>query len=73
MKAKIEIECKNPQKIIDSIQPDVDDNDKFEIKMKKDNDKIVLNIESKDIAGMMAAVNSYLKFIRTLDDLEEIE
>ncbi len=73
MKAEIEVECKDPEKVIESIEPDIDKTEKFEVQLEADQDKIKLKIKAKDIAGMLAAINSYLRLIRTSKDLEEIK
>jgi len=73
MKAEIEIDCKEPERIIESLKPDADDTDKFNVTMKTGKEKLTLIIDSKDITGLLAAVNSYLRMIKTLTDLEEIK
>lgn len=64
LKAELEIECKNPDIIVKSIEPDIDVKDKFDVKIEA-NEKIKVVIESKDITGLLAGVNSYLRLIRT--------
>jgi tRNA threonylcarbamoyladenosine modification (KEOPS) complex Pcc1 subunit len=73
MKTEIEIPCKEPDKIIRSLKPDIDHNEKFDINIKKNKDGIKITIESKEISGSLAAINSYLKMVKTLKDLEEIK
>ncbi|MBU3905099.1 MAG: hypothetical protein KJ906_03050 [Nanoarchaeota archaeon] len=73
MKAKIEIECKEPQKVINSIEPDMDQNEKFEAKLETDDNKIKLTVKSDEISGLLAGINSYLRLIKTTNDLEEIK
>lgn len=71
MKAEIEIECKNPDTIIKSINPDIEAK-KFDVKLENKNDKLILIIESKDITGLLAGINSYIRLIRTAIDTMEI-
>jgi len=71
MKAEIEIECKNPDTIIKSINPDIEAK-KFDVKLENKNDKLILIIESKDITGLLAGINSYIRLIRTAIDAMEI-
>lgn len=73
MKAKIEIECKNPKNVIKSIEPDMDQNDKFEAKLEADDKELKLTIKSDEIPGLLAGINSYLKLIKTTSDMEEIK
>ncbi len=73
MKAEIEIECKEPEKTIKSIQPDADKTEKFESEMKAAKGKINIKIKSDDIPGLLAGINSHLRLIKTTKDLEEIE
>jgi len=72
MKAEIEIECKNPEIIVKSLKPDIEDIKKFDVKLKPENDKLLLLIESKDITGLLAGINSYIKLIRTAIDVMEV-
>lgn len=73
MKTEIDIPCKEPDKIIKSLKPDIDHNEKFELDIKKEKNGIKLKIKSDDISGSLAAINSYLKMIKTMIDLEEIK
>jgi len=65
MKAEIEIECKKPDIVIKSIRPDVEEVKKFNVKIEAENNKIKLEIEADDIAGLLAGINSYMRLIRT--------
>lgn len=71
MKAELEIECKNPELIIKSLKPDIDESS-FMVKLKANKDKLLLNIESKDLSGLLAGINSYARMIRALKDVEVI-
>ncbi|MDD5417170.1 MAG: KEOPS complex subunit Pcc1 [Candidatus Aenigmarchaeota archaeon] len=72
MKAEIIIDCKDPEIIIKSIKPDMDVNGKFDVELKKEKNALKLVVESKDMSGLLAAINSYLKMIKTLKELEEM-
>ena len=63
MKAKIEIPCLHAEAVIQAIAPDIDENQKFNISIEAD-DKIKLKIEAKDISGLLAGINSYMKLIK---------
>ena len=73
MKAKIELECKDPQNVIKSIKPDMDQNQKFEVKLEADDNKVKLTVKSNEISGLLAGINSYMRLIKTANDLEEIK
>jgi tRNA threonylcarbamoyladenosine modification (KEOPS) complex Pcc1 subunit len=65
MKSEIEIECKNSQAVVKALRPEVDKTKKFSVSIKAEKGKIVLRVESKDISGMLAGVNSYVTLIKT--------
>jgi tRNA threonylcarbamoyladenosine modification (KEOPS) complex Pcc1 subunit len=71
MKAEIEIECKDPDIVIKSINPDIEAK-KFDVKLENKNNKLILIIESKDITGLLAGLNSYIRLIRTAINTMEI-
>jgi len=73
MKAEIEVDCENPEMVIKSIEPDMDKNNKFEVKLEAKKDKIEIKIKAKDTAGLLAGINSYLRLIKTTKDMEEIK
>ena len=72
MKAEIEINCKEPGKILRSLRPDTEELNKFEIKLVADKDKLRLSVEAKDIPGILAGINSYMRLIRVAIDAMEI-
>jgi tRNA threonylcarbamoyladenosine modification (KEOPS) complex Pcc1 subunit len=71
MKAEIEIECREPETVIKSISPEIDAK-KFDAKLEESGDKLTLTIESEDMTGLLAGINSYMKLIRTAINIEEI-
>jgi tRNA threonylcarbamoyladenosine modification (KEOPS) complex Pcc1 subunit len=71
MKAEIEIECKEPDTVIKSVSPELEAR-KFDVKLEDKKDRIILTIESKDITGLLAGINSYMKLIRTAISVKEI-
>lgn len=71
MKAEIEIECKEPDMIIKAVSPEIEAK-KFDVKLEDKKDKIMLTIESKDMTGLLAGINSYMKLIRTAISMKEI-
>ena len=71
MKAEIEINCKDPDTVIKSINPEIEAK-KFDVKLEDKEEKVILTIESKDITGLLAGINSYMKLIRTAISVKEI-
>ena len=71
MKAEIEIECKEPDMIIKAVSPEIEAK-KFDVKLEDKKDKIMLTIGSKDMTGLLAGINSYMKLIRTAISMKEI-
>lgn len=68
MKATIQVECKEPETIIKSMQPEIEDAIKFDADLKAENDRLILTIESKNISGLLAGINSYMRLIRVAKD-----
>ena len=71
MKAEIEINCKKPDIVIKSVSPELEAK-KFDVKLEDKKDKIILTIESKDMTGLLAGINSYMKLIRAAISVKEI-
>ena len=72
MIAKIEIECQNPDMIIKSLEPDVDKQEKFNVKLDSNKNKILLTVESKEVSGLLAGINSYTRLIKPAIGVENI-
>ena len=73
MKATIEVECKNPEIVIKSLKPEIDDSIKFDVKAESVNDKLILTVEAENISGLLAGINSYMRLIRVAKDgMEEL-
>ena len=72
MKAEIEIECKYPEIVKKSLEPDIEETKKFDVKLKDEKNKLLLVIQSNDIAGLLAGINSYIRLIRTAIETSEV-
>jgi len=68
VKATIEVECKNPEIVIKSLKPEIDDSIKFDVKAESVNDKLILTVEAENISGLLAGINSYMRLIRVAKD-----
>ena len=73
MKALIEVECSEPEKILLAIQADAEPTEKFSCDLKSEKEKIILEVESKDISGLMAGINSNLKLIKLAGEVSELD
>jgi tRNA threonylcarbamoyladenosine modification (KEOPS) complex Pcc1 subunit len=71
MKAEIEIECKEPQIVIKSLKPDEEELKKFDVELKAEKNKVKIEIEAKDIPGLLAGINSYLRLVKVAIDAME--
>jgi tRNA threonylcarbamoyladenosine modification (KEOPS) complex Pcc1 subunit len=71
MKAEIEIECGNPETVIKSIRPDIEAK-RFKVNLEGKDGKVILTVESEDISGLLAGINSYIRLIRTAINTEAI-
>ena len=72
MKAIIELECKKPLLVARALEPEADENKKFEASVKTSKKSLLLTVESKDISGLLAGINSYVMLARTsINSLEE--
>ena len=71
MKAEIEIECKRPDLIVKALEPETEETKKFDIKIRAEKDRIKLELEAKDISGLLAGINSYMRLVKTsIDGME---
>lgn len=64
MKAKIEIECENPEIVIKAIKPDMDEQ-RFRVELKANDNKIKIKVKAKDISSLLAGINSYVRLIKS--------
>jgi len=71
MKAEIEIECKEPETVIKSLSPDNESIEKFDVKLESGKNKIKIKVEAKDIPGLLAGINSYLRLVKVSIDAME--
>jgi tRNA threonylcarbamoyladenosine modification (KEOPS) complex Pcc1 subunit len=73
VRAELEIECADPQVVIRSIGPDMGANEKFTASLKPGKGSLKLTVESKDMVGLLAGINSYGRLIKTSTDVEGLE
>ena len=71
MKAEIEIDCKDPEIIIKSLNPDNEELKKFDVSLQSEKNKIKIKVQAKDIPGLLAGINSYLRLVKLANDTME--
>lgn len=64
MKAKIEIECKRPKIVARALGPEASDTKKFTAKIKATEKSLLIEIDSDDISGLLAGINSHVTLAR---------
>lgn len=72
MRAEIELECKQPGVVAKSLKPDMEELNKFDVKLKPGKGKLTLEVKAEDVSGLLAGINSYMKLIRVAIDATEI-
>jgi tRNA threonylcarbamoyladenosine modification (KEOPS) complex Pcc1 subunit len=72
MRAEIEINCKKPQIVVKSLEPEIEDTKKFKVDISSSKEAVKIRVESDDISGLLAGINSYITLIRTsINSMEE--
>jgi tRNA threonylcarbamoyladenosine modification (KEOPS) complex Pcc1 subunit len=72
MKAVIEIECKSPELVAKALKPEIGEEKRFRASIEANKSGIALAIESQDISGLLAGINSYVTLARTsINAMEE--
>jgi len=69
--AEVKIETENPQMVLDSLKPDMDDANRFSVIASTSGKSLVFKIEANDIAALKAALNSYLRLVQVAQGLED--
>ena len=72
MKAEIELDCTNPELVIKSLKPDTEALNKFDVRLTATKGKLKLRVKAKDISGILAGMNSYMRLIRVAIEATEI-
>ncbi len=71
--AEIKIEAENPKQVIKSLKPDMVKAPRFEVKLVPSENHVILKINADDLTAMRAAVNSYIRLINTLKEVDKLE
>ena len=65
----LNIELENPKTVLKALQPDIENTERFEIEIKALQKHLNLQIKAKDLTAMQAALNSYLRLINTIKEV----
>jgi tRNA threonylcarbamoyladenosine modification (KEOPS) complex Pcc1 subunit len=73
VRAELEIGCKDPELVLKSIGPDLGGSGRFTASLKAAKKSVKLTVESGDLTGLLAGVNSYARLIKTSTDIDDLE
>jgi tRNA threonylcarbamoyladenosine modification (KEOPS) complex Pcc1 subunit len=73
VRAELCIECTNPDVVVRAVRPDVGETGRFTASLKAAEKSVKLIIESRDVTGLLAGVNSYVRLIKTSTDICDLE
>lgn len=69
MKAIIELDVNDPDTILNSLKPDIEQTKRFQVEFKKEDKKILMYVKASDITALLAGLNSYMRLIKTSMEL----
>ena len=69
---EIRIKIKNPDKVLKALKPDIEPARRFRVDLIAEKDNLILKVSSKDLSAMRAALNSYLRLIDTIKEVDRI-
>ena len=70
MKATLQIECKNPEIIKKSLEPDIERGKNVKIDIKTKDKFLIIEIEAEKISHLKAVINSYLSLVNLGKEME---
>ncbi len=73
IKAELCIKLKNPKEAYEALKPGLESTDRFTVKAEARKGELHIEIEAKDITAARAAINSYLRTLNAMKEVEEIE
>ena len=71
MQTTLRIECKNPELIKKSLEPDIKNKKDLRVDLSLNKNNLIIKVESKKISYLKAAINSYLSLVEMLRKLED--
>ncbi len=70
-RARIEVEAKHPEAVYDALLPESGEGRRFSSRVFLEGERVVVEVDAADATALRAALNSYLRLIVLLSDLEE--
>ncbi len=69
----LEVPAKEAENIIAALEKEGTQNRRFSSRISIREKKLVIKIEAEDIVALRAAVNSYLRYLQTMESMENAE
>ncbi len=73
IKADLKIKLENPKQAYEALKPDLENTERFKVKVSPRKGELYIQIEAKDLTAARAAINSYLRLINTVKEVDEID
>jgi len=70
--AQFKISLKNPKAAYDAIKVDSENTERFKVDLTATKNELCVKIDAQDITAARQAINSYLRLINTLNEVEKI-
>ncbi len=71
--AEFRISLKNPKTAYNAIKPDLENTERFKAEISAGKDELCIKISAKDLTAARAAINSYLRLIDTIKEIDEVK
>ena len=72
LKSTIEINDKDPKKLIECFKPEMTDDKRSNFKLKEKENSVLFEIESKDSVALRATLNSITKLLTVYEKMEKL-
>ncbi len=73
IKAELSIKLENPKEAYEALKPSLESTDRFTVKAEARKSELFIEIGAKDITAARAAINSYLRTLNAMREVEEVE
>ncbi len=70
--AQFKISLENPKAAYEAIKADKEDTERFKVELFVSKNELHIKIDAQDITAARQAINSYLRLINTLKEVEKI-
>ena len=72
IKAEFKIALENPKAAYEAIKVDSENTERFKVELSTTKSELCIKIDAQDITAARQAINSYLRLINTLKEVEKI-